>query len=81
MKFSLLDIKGILQCGQVSTLKTLRCQFDEENTEKIQNLKIQLPQISIDEEYFNIAHPKKDRFVNCQLWEITTKHFEQFDWN
>ena len=53
-----------LQLKLIPTLKTLRCQFYEENTEKIKNLKIQLPHISIDEEYLNIAHPKKDRFVN-----------------
>ena len=69
------------QLKSIPTLKMLRCHFNEdskENTEKIKNLKLQLPQISINEEYLNIAHPKKDRFVNCQLWEITTK---PFDWS
>ena len=69
------------QLKSIPTLKMLRCHFNEdseENTEKIKNLKLQLPQISINEEYLNIAQPKKDRFVDCQLWEITTK---PFDWS
>jgi len=73
-----IEFSMILQLKSIPTLKTLRCQFYDENDEKIKNLKLQLPHISIDEEYLNIAHPKKDIFDDCQLWEITTK---PFDWS
>jgi len=76
VEYTNIEFSMLFQLKSIPTLKTLRCQFYEENNEKIKNLKLQLPHISINEEYLNIAHPKKDRFVECQLWEITTKLVE-----
>jgi hypothetical protein len=78
VEYTNIEFSMLFQLKLIPTLKTLRCHFYEENNEKIKNLKIQLPHISINEEYLNIAHPKKDRFVDCQLWEISTK---PFDWS
>jgi len=74
VEYTNIEPLALLQLKSIPTLKTLRCQLDD-----IKNLKLRLPHIiSINEEYLNIAHPKKDRFVECQLWEITTK---SFDWS
>ena len=77
----------LLQLKSIPTLKILRClgQKTEDDTWKIRNLKLRLPHISINgpinEEYLNIARPKKclkNSIDRDWLWEIKTKKQDLF---
>ena len=66
-----IDISTLLKLKSMTTLKILRC-FSQ-NTDKIKNLKLQLPQVSINEEYLCIACPRKlldGSIEQDRLWEI-----------
>jgi hypothetical protein len=58
-----IDFSMLLQLKSTPTLKILRCLFEnqEEDIEKIKNLRLQLPDISINEGHLYIAGPN--------LWE------------
>ena len=82
-----IDFSMLLQLKSIQTLKILFClgQKTEEDIEKIRNLKLRLPHISINgrinEEYLNIACPKKclnDSIDRDWLWEIRTKKQDLF---
>ena len=87
--FTNIDVSSILQLKSIPTLKILRCFFghiyhygqEKENTEKINNLKLQLPHISINEENLHIACSTKE--VNGSIdpdwfWEIRAKEQDLF---
>jgi len=86
-----IDVSSILQLKSIPTLKILHCFYgyiyhygrdqEKENTEKINNLKLQLPHISINEERLNIASSTKE--VNGSIdpdlfWEIRAKEQKPF---
>ena len=81
-----IDFSTLVRLKLVPTLKMLRCydrqKTEKENTEKIKNLKLQLPHISInEEEYLHIAGPSKEvnGFIDQDvLWEIRAKHQDLF---
>ena len=78
--FMLRQLKGI------PTLKVLRCfTLKKDDTEKIKNLKLQLPHVSINEEYLHIARPYcRDCKVpdwRDRLWEISLKQQDLFSKN
>ena len=65
------DISPVLQLKSIQTLKSLRCFYGK--TEKIKNLKLQLPHISINEEQLHNACSTKEvngSMVPCWFWEI-----------
>ena len=95
VNFTKIDVSSILQLKSIPTLKILNCfhghiyyygrgQYDsqeKENTEKINNLKLQLPHISINQEYLRIACSSKELngFVDPDwLWEIRAKKQDLF---
>ena len=77
-----IDVSTLAQLRSISTLKTLHClSRDKEDSEKIKNLKLQLPQVSINEEYLHIACSTKE--VNGHIdpdwfWEIRAKKQDLF---
>ena len=86
--FTNIDVPSILQLKSIPTLKILRYYHyhydygqEKENTEKINNLKLQLPHISINEvEHLHIACSKE---VNGSIdpdwfWEIRAKEQDLF---
>ena len=80
-----IDLSTILQLKSIRTLKFLRCfgkeEYLKEYTEKVKNLKLQLPQISINEEYLHIASPTKEVNGSIDLdwfWEIKAKKQDLF---
>ena len=82
------DYPTILQLRSIPTLKVLRCfgqkriwKVWKKDVEKIKNLKLQLPHISINKEYLNIASPSKVVYGDVDLdwfWEIRSKHQNLF---
>ena len=83
--YTKIDFSTLLQLKSIPTLKILRCSFgwgqSEEDIEKIKNLKLQLPHISINEEHLHIASSTKE--VNGSidpdwLWEIKAKQQDLF---
>ena len=80
-----IDFSMLLQLKSIPTLKILRClcENEEEDIEKIKNLKLQLPHISINEEHLRIACPKKYWSTNQSddrdwFWEIRAKQQDLF---
>ena len=82
-----IDVSTLTQLRSISTLKTLNClsgnrlSRDKEDIKKIKNLKLPLPQVSINEEYFHIACSTKE--VNGHIdpgwfWEIRAKKQDLF---
>ena len=73
-----IEVTTLLQLKSIPTLKTLRCfedegeDEDEEETEKIKHLKLHLPHVIINEDYLQIARPRKDSLSNDHdwFWEI-----------
>jgi len=70
-----IDFSTLLRLKSIKTLKVLRCcgWDSEEDDEKIKNLKLQLPHVSINEEYFTIACSKKKVIGSLDLnwfWDI-----------
>ena len=81
LNFTYIDISSILQLKLIPTLKILRCFYGSENTEKIKNLKLQLPHISINEEHLHIACSTKEvngSMVPCWFWEIRAEEQDLF---
>ena len=83
LDFTDIDFSKILQLKSIPTLKILRCFYgvNKENTEKIKNLKQQLPQIRINEDDFQIASSTKE--VNGSIdpdwfWEIRAEQQDLF---
>ena len=64
VNYTKIDFSKLLQLKSISTLKILRCSYGRhrstEHTEKIKNLKLQLPHIRINEDYIQIACPTKE---------------------
>jgi hypothetical protein len=80
-----IDFSMLLQLKSISTLKILRClcEDQEEDIEEIKNLKLQLPHISINEEYLGIASSKKfwsqtKSYDRDWFWEIRAKQQNLF---
>ena len=81
-----IDFSTLLRLKSIPTLKILRwgCfgrRQSEEDIEKIKNLKLQLPHISINEEHLHIACSTKE--VNGSIdpdwfWEIKAKQQDLF---
>ena len=78
-----IDLSSILQLKSIPTLKILLCFYgqNKENTEKIKNLKQQLPHIRINEDDFHIACSSKgvDNSIDPDwFWEIRAKQQDLF---
>merc|ERR1712051_45667 len=83
LEFTNIDLSSILQLKSIPTLKILRWFYfqNEENTEKIKNLKQLLPQITITEDNFHIACSSKevDNSIDPDwFWEIRAKQQDLF---
>jgi Leucine-rich repeat (LRR) protein len=83
VSYTKIDYPTILQLKSIPTLKVLRCFGcrKKRNAEKIKNLKLQLPHISINEEYLHIATPSKEVDDEIDLdwfWEIRSKTQDLF---
>ena len=72
-----IDFSSLLQLKSIPTLKILNYSdlWKEEDAENIKNLKLQLPHISINEEYLNIACPTK---FGHWIWEIRSEQQDLF---
>ena len=78
-----IDFNKLLQLKSIPTLKNLHCfgRRNEEDNEKIKNLRLQLPHISINEEHLHIARPTKEVNGSIDLdwfWEIRAKQQDLF---
>jgi hypothetical protein len=78
-----IDFNKLLQLKSIPTLKNLRCFCcpNDEDFEKIKNLRLQLPHISINEEHLHIACPTKEMNGSIDLdwfWEIRAKQQDLF---
>ena len=78
-----LDFSTLLQLKSIPTLKILRCfcPIKKEDTEKIKNLKLKLPQVVINEEFLYIACPRNVNGsidLDC-VWEIRAVQKKLFD--
>ena len=83
LDFTKIDVSTILQLKSIPTLKILRCFYGNKNTEKIKNLKLQLPHIRINEEHLHIACSTKEVNgsidpVPCWFWEIRAEEQDLF---
>jgi len=79
------DFSILLRLKSIPTLKVLRCgQYKKQEDivptlVKIENLKLQLPHVSINEEYLNIASPTKLESFDLNLfWEIRAEQQKLF---
>ena len=71
-----IDFSSLLQLKSIPTLKILNC-FDltkQKDAEKIKNLKLQLPHISINEDHLSIACLTKGGWI----WEIRSEQQNLF---
>ena len=74
-----IDFSMLRQLKGIPTLKDFRYfTWNEDDTEKIKNLKLQLPHVSINEEYLRIARPEN---YQDWLWEIRSKQQDLFSKN
>ena len=80
-----IDFSMLLKLKSISTMKILRCLYEnqEEDEEKIKNLKLELPHISINEEHLRIASSKKfwsknQSYDRDWFWEIRAKQQDLF---
>ena len=81
--FTNIDVPSILQLKSIPTLKILHCLFSSWNTQKINNLKLQLPHISINNNEKNLHIAWSSKEVNGSidqewLWEIRAKEQDLF---
>ena len=86
VSYTNIDFSMLRQLKAIPTLKILRClSWKKDDTEKIKNLKLQLPHVSINEEYLHIASPycSDCKVPNWQdrLWEISLKQQDLFSKN
>ena len=77
------DFSMLLQLKSIPTLKVLRCgQYKkEEDIVKIENLKLHLSHVSINEEYLHIASPTNPAvkpFDPDLFWEIRAEQQKLF---
>ena len=72
------DFATLLQLKSIPTLKSLRCFGRDEDSEDFKNLKLQLPHISINEEYLHIASPSKGDGDLEWIWEIRVTQQDLF---
>jgi len=80
VNFTKIDVSSILQLKSIPTLKILRCFYGQEKR-RINNLKLQLPHISINQEYLRIACSSKELngFIDPDwFWEIRAKKQDLF---
>ena len=70
------DFATLLQLKSIPTLNILRCFGQDEDSEDFKNLKLQLPHISINEEYLHIASPNDGDLE--WIWEIRAKQQDLF---
>ena len=74
--YTYIDVPTLLQLKSIPTLKILRFFHWKKIAKEIKNLKLQLPNISINKECLHIACPNKknERFVDQDwFWEIRAK--------
>ena len=73
VRYTKIDFYTLLQLKSIPTLKILHYfgYHRKEDVEKIKNLKLQLPHISINEEYLHIASPNDGDLE--WIWEIRAK--------
>jgi hypothetical protein len=81
--YTKIDYPTLLQLKSIPTLKVLNCfgRQKKKDAEKIKNLKLQLPHVSINEEYLFIATPSKEVDDEVDLdwfWEIRSKEQDLF---
>ena len=79
-----IDFSMLRQLKGIPTLKVFwYFTRNEDDTEKIKNLKLQLPHVSINEECLRIARPENYLVPDYQdwLWEIRTKQQDLFSKN
>ena len=75
-----IDVSTLLRLKSIKTLKVLRCfgwnlRNLEEDYERIKNLKLQLPHVTINEEFFTIAcSTKKDSLDIEWFWDVRAMH-------
>ena len=84
VSYTNIDFSMLGQLKEIPTLKILRFEtWNNDDTEKIKNLKLQLPHVSINEEYLHIARPTNYFVPDCEdwLWEIKTKQQDLFSKN
>ena len=72
-----IDFSSIIQVKSISTLKVLRCSSSF-SWDKIENLKLQLPHISINEDHLDIASSKNEDVDLDWFWEIRAKQQDLF---
>ena len=73
-----IDFTTLLQLKSIPTLKSLRCLDRDKHSDEIKNLKLQLPNISINEEYLHIASPSKGDGDLEWIWEIRATQQDLF---
>jgi hypothetical protein len=81
LNFTDIDLSKILLLRSIPTLKVLHCFHGPVNTEKIKNLKLKLPHISVNEDYLHIASSKKEVSGSIDpdwFWEIRGKQQDSF---
>ena len=81
LNFTDIDLSKILLLRSIPTLKVLHCFHGPVNTEKIKNLKLKLPHISVNEDYLHIASSKKEVSGSIDpdwFWEIRGKQQDLF---
>ena len=84
VRYTNIDFSTLLQLKSIPTLKSLhfdRLIRSKEDTEAIKKIKLQLPHISINEGYTNIAGPTKRLNGSVDLdwfWEIKAKKQDLF---
>ena len=84
VSYTYIDFSMLRQLKGIPTLKILRClTWKKDDIEKIKNLKLQLPHVSINEGFFDIARPANYLVPDWQdwLWEIKTKKQDLFSKN
>ena len=80
VRYTNIDFSSLFQLKSIPSLKSLhfdRLIRSKEDTEAIKKIKLQLPHISINEEYLHIAKPSKV-YVKDWFWEIRSKRQDLF---
>ena len=83
VSYTKIDYPTLLQLKSIPTLKVLHCfgRQKKKDGEKIKNLKLQLPHISINKEYLDIASSSKEANGEVDqdwFWEVRSKQQDLF---